>query len=379
MRWEIVCKTSSRKKEKLINIAYTHGFVGSLLCRPNIQHVTNDSTATPKIMNLLSRAMMRTRSCWGPELTFGGMFFVTLLIAAALSALGAIVRYFIPSLMKYAPKWWPVAAPTPRKVTKTAGLRVAVIGGGIGGVGCAYALQQAGAHVTLFESRDSVGGNAKTWDWAASDGAGTVATVRTGLSVLAWPQKYFHNYNALLSVLGIATQQVCLPFAIRLSGDAGFTYLQDDTASATRFATDLKAWKDVVRFIGAASFLFSSCSKVVAVLSRCCCACLCLRRGRLAPSLATDAPSVYTFHALSPLNVISLRRLCLLFGMRKSFWDTVAMPIWSSTFLSGESGLRPSTPLGHRVRHSVAMYGQLLLFCDQSMREKAWRSRKRGV
>ncbi len=30
-----------------------------------------------------------------------------------------------------------------------------------------------------------------------------------------------------------------------------------------------------------------------------------------------------------------------------------------------------------RVRHSVAVYGQLLLFCDQSMREKAWRSRKR--
>ncbi len=31
-----------------------------------------------------------------------------------------------------------------------------------------------------------------------------------------------------------------------------------------------------------------------------------------------------------------------------------------------------------RVRHSVATYGQLLLFYDQSMREKAWRSRKRG-
>ncbi len=31
------------------------------------------------------------------------------------------------------------------------------------------------------------------------------------------------------------------------------------------------------------------------------------------------------------------------------------------------------------VRHSSAIYGQLLLFCDQSMREKAWRSRKRGV
>ena len=34
---------------------------------------------------------------------------------------------------------------------------------------------------------------------------------------------------------------------------------------------------------------------------------------------------------------------------------------------------------GYRVRHSVAMYSQLLVFCDQSMREKAWRSRKRGA
>ena len=35
--------------------------------------------------------------------------------------------------------------------------------------------------------------------------------------------------------------------------------------------------------------------------------------------------------------------------------------------------------LAARVRHSVAIYGQLLLFCDQSMREKAWCSRKSGA
>ncbi len=32
-----------------------------------------------------------------------------------------------------------------------------------------------------------------------------------------------------------------------------------------------------------------------------------------------------------------------------------------------------------RVRHSVAIFGQRLMVCDQSMREKAWRSRKRGA
>ena len=33
----------------------------------------------------------------------------------------------------------------------------------------------------------------------------------------------------------------------------------------------------------------------------------------------------------------------------------------------------------HRVQHSVALYGQRLLFCDQSMREKARRRRARGA
>ena len=32
-----------------------------------------------------------------------------------------------------------------------------------------------------------------------------------------------------------------------------------------------------------------------------------------------------------------------------------------------------------RVRHSVAIFGQRFMVCDQSMREKAWRSRKRGA
>ncbi len=36
-------------------------------------------------------------------------------------------------------------------------------------------------------------------------------------------------------------------------------------------------------------------------------------------------------------------------------------------------------PKANRVRRSVAIYSQLSLFCDQSMREKAWRSRKRGA
>ena len=39
--------------------------------------------------------------------------------------------------------------------------RVAVVGGGISGVGCAYSLSMSGYDVTIFESRDVLGGNAQ--------------------------------------------------------------------------------------------------------------------------------------------------------------------------------------------------------------------------
>ena len=58
--------------------------------------------------------------------------------------------------------------------------RVAVVGAGIAGSSCAWALDQDGFEVHLFEAADYVGGNAKTFLWP--DGQ------RTGLSVLAWPE-----------------------------------------------------------------------------------------------------------------------------------------------------------------------------------------------
>ena len=42
--------------------------------------------------------------------------------------------------------------------------RVAIVGCGVGGLGAAYALGRAGFHVTLFESRPTLGGHANTVD-----------------------------------------------------------------------------------------------------------------------------------------------------------------------------------------------------------------------
>ncbi len=52
--------------------------------------------------------------------------------------------------------------------------------------------------MTIFERREVLGGNAKTHTWSSTD-----AGLRTGLSVLAWPWWYFHNYEALLAELKV--------------------------------------------------------------------------------------------------------------------------------------------------------------------------------
>jgi NADPH-dependent 2,4-dienoyl-CoA reductase/sulfur reductase-like enzyme len=43
--------------------------------------------------------------------------------------------------------------------------RIAVVGGGIAGCGAAWALQKAGHEVVLYEERENLGGNAKTFQW----------------------------------------------------------------------------------------------------------------------------------------------------------------------------------------------------------------------
>jgi hypothetical protein len=53
-----------------------------------------------------------------------------------------------------------------------------------------------------------------------------------GLSVLAWPPEYFHNYEALLTFLGIKTTSVKLPFFIKGLDGQYFAHGQDLGLSA---------------------------------------------------------------------------------------------------------------------------------------------------
>ncbi len=72
----------------------------------------------------------------------------------------------------------------------------------------------------------------------------------TGLSVLAWPTAYFHNYKRLLSELGVQSEEVRLPFTVR-HVEKDVIFAQNDRSSGgwTYFAEDLSRWRQMVNMI----------------------------------------------------------------------------------------------------------------------------------
>ena len=69
--------------------------------------------------------------------------------------------------------------------------KVAVIGGGIAGCGAAWALSLSGFDVTLYEAREQISGNARTFTWDFSPYRGWGATVESCVSVTAWPPIFY--------------------------------------------------------------------------------------------------------------------------------------------------------------------------------------------
>ena len=186
--------------------------------------------------------------------------------------------------------------------------KVAVVGGGIAGASCAWALARDGFDVELFEAANWIGGNAKTFLWQR-DG------LRTGLSVLAWPAQYFHNYQALLARLGVEHVDVRLGFHIR--DPAGRDYVQGNPQSPLMqaHATGIARWQRMVRFVRSVNNMFNCCPR---------------------------RASLYDLNMFNPLNVIPLRLLAACFGVSGTCWDEVIVPMYASTFLSIKLDLVPA-------------------------------------
>jgi len=175
------------------------------------------------------------------------------------------------------------------------------VGGGIAGCGAAWALQRSGFEVHVFEAAEAVGGNAKTFEW--DDG------VVTGLSVLAWPERYFRNYQRLLGELGILQTDVDLGFFVRSADGEGFETGNLDGGLNRKHAADLETWQRMVERVRWINACF-------------------VREG---PSAE---PSLYSMSMLNPLNVVPLRWVARLSGVSSSFWTDVVVPMYASTFLS---------------------------------------------
>ncbi len=178
--------------------------------------------------------------------------------------------------------------------------RIGVIGGGIAGVGAAWALHRAGYEVDIFEKGPTLGGNAKTFRWETETGHAD-----SPLLVVAWPQMYYHNYELLLRELGVGI--TTLPIQYFVQTPDGHFCQDGQTAIQRRFSSEFRRWKRLVSFIAKINGFFLS---------------------------KHEHDSLYHFSYFNPLNLIPLYWLARLFGISSAFWDTIFVPIHCATFIT---------------------------------------------
>jgi predicted NAD/FAD-binding protein len=92
-------------------------------------------------------------------------------------------------------------------------MKIAVIGAGISGLGCAYRLVQDGADVTLFEAGKYFGGHSNTVDVTLE---GRTFGVDTGF--LVFNERTYPKLIALFAELGVDTAPSDMSFSVKLPG-----------------------------------------------------------------------------------------------------------------------------------------------------------------
>ncbi len=178
--------------------------------------------------------------------------------------------------------------------------QIAVVGGGIAGVGAAWSLSRSGYEVDIFEKGPALGGNAKTFRWRTDRGHAD-----SPLLVVAWPQMYYHNYELLLQQLGVGIET--LPISYFVQTPEGHFCQDGQTALQQRFAPEFRRWKRLVAFVSKVNDFFLPRNK---------------------------HDSLYHFSYFNPLNFIPLYWMARLFGISRDFWDTIFVPIHCASFIT---------------------------------------------
>ncbi|HVK78175.1 MAG TPA: FAD-dependent oxidoreductase [Kofleriaceae bacterium] len=91
--------------------------------------------------------------------------------------------------------------------------RVAIVGAGIAGLGCAHALAGR-AQVTIFEAGPRAGGHVHTVDVAGARGP-----VAVDLGFIVFSRPSYPRFTALLDELGVASRPTAMSFSVTLPGD----------------------------------------------------------------------------------------------------------------------------------------------------------------
>jgi len=273
------------------------------------------STPTPKELLESSASMSRQRH-WKDTLGLVGVGIVGPLWSLLRVLLRFIGIFFPGTVDAIADRYLPVSLPSygsSRPLRR--GGRVAVIGGGIAGVGCAYVLSKDGYEVTIFESRDQLGGNAQVGTFLSRDGK---REVKQDLSVLYWCPEYYRSYERFLKDIGIEAETISVPYVLmtnRFEGRPQYftpkgTSLHselDDHALETYFAEDFEKYDRMIAFCRKMSRYFSDDSK----------------------SFYKNSGIIAR---LNPLNFISNRTLARRFGISDDFYETIFVPFQGFQF-----------------------------------------------
>lgn len=127
-------------------------------------------------------------------------------------------------------------------------MRVAIVGAGIAGLGCAWLLTRQGRQVTLFEASDRLGGHTHTIDVTLD---GITAPVDTGF--LVYNDRTYPKLVALFAELGIGSTPSTMTFSVR-NDVAGIEWAGTDFRSLFAQPTNAlrpEFWRmlvDVLRF-----------------------------------------------------------------------------------------------------------------------------------
>jgi len=92
--------------------------------------------------------------------------------------------------------------------------KIAIIGSGISGLGCAYALDQAGHDIRVFEANDYLGGHSRTIEITQGD---QQIPVDTGFIV--FNDRNYPHLVRLFKHLGVATEKSDMSFGVDITKD----------------------------------------------------------------------------------------------------------------------------------------------------------------